>query len=207
MAEQDVPLVRGESKRCVGCDRVKARHEFPLTKRGQPYRRCRGCKTRTDPKPRAHYRTAEYKRALLRRQTDAQRAERVRKDKLRLRRWLIVNPDKAKAQAGQRRQRMMAQADGSVTNDSVDRLLAERSQCPYCCCSITSETAHLDHILALSLGGAHSISNLVACCSSCNNRKRARPLAEWLALLSPEGRATTAVMLASRRIPVPQGTS
>jgi len=38
----------------------------------------------------------------------------------------------------------------------------------------------LDHVIPLSRGGAHALSNLVAACHRCNHQKRDRTLAEWV---------------------------
>jgi len=52
------------------------------------------------------------------------------------------------------------------------------NRCVYCG---STEKLTLDHVIALSKGGAHAESNLVAACLSCNCSKGARPVAEWLA--------------------------
>ncbi len=46
-------------------------------------------------------------------------------------------------------------------------------------CGATDDLT-LDHVVALSNGGAHSESNLVVACRSCNGGKRDKPLMEWL---------------------------
>lgn len=51
--------------------------------------------------------------------------------------------------------------------------------CYYCQARVPSNSVHLDHIVALSKGGAHSVDNLCVSCSACNLSKGAKPLLEW----------------------------
>lgn len=37
----------------------------------------------------------------------------------------------------------------------------------------------LEHVVPISSGGAHDISNIVPACHDCNASKRARPMEEW----------------------------
>lgn len=51
----------------------------------------------------------------------------------------------------------------------------QTSNCFYC-----GEAANtIDHIIAVSRGGAHSVGNLVACCKSCNSSKNNKTIMEW----------------------------
>jgi 5-methylcytosine-specific restriction endonuclease McrA len=47
-------------------------------------------------------------------------------------------------------------------------------RCAYCLAKATS--LEMDHVIALSRGGAHDPSNIVPACSACNSSKKARPL-------------------------------
>ena len=58
--------------------------------------------------------------------------------------------------------------------------------CYYCKAKVPSETVHFDHIVALSIGGAHSVENLCVACSHCNLSKGAKPLLEWAATKSTQ---------------------
>lgn len=50
--------------------------------------------------------------------------------------------------------------------------------CAYCERSIDGQPEP-DHVLALSRGGANTLSNILPCCSSCNSDKRQLTIAEW----------------------------
>ncbi len=60
--------------------------------------------------------------------------------------------------------------------------------CSYCLRQGTADndpdgqTWHIDHVIALANGGPHHPSNQVLACQSCNLRKHAQPVAEWLAV-------------------------
>lgn len=54
-----------------------------------------------------------------------------------------------------------------------------RVTCYWCHAAIRGENGHADHIVALSIGGAHSIENLCISCAQCNCRKHAKTLSAW----------------------------
>lgn len=45
---------------------------------------------------------------------------------------------------------------------------------------------HVDHVIPLSSGGAHAVSNLVPSCASCNTRKGSRDPWEWFWVIASE---------------------
>ena len=52
--------------------------------------------------------------------------------------------------------------------------LRDNGKCQYCNVSLDQRTFTLDHILPASKGGRKTWENIVACCPSCNQRKRNR---------------------------------
>lgn len=56
--------------------------------------------------------------------------------------------------------------------DSQDKI------CTYCKCDC-SEKYHIDHVVPLSKGGEHAISNFTIACPFCNISKGNKPLEEW----------------------------
>ena len=71
---------------------------------------------------------------------------------------------------------VVSSSDGTVTTESLQNLstLQEHS-CYYCTSPIDTSlsTTHLDHFIPISKGGAHSITNIVWSCSTCNLSKNA----------------------------------
>jgi len=55
----------------------------------------------------------------------------------------------------------------------------KRVKCYWCLKTFLGKTCHPDHIVPLSKGGAHSLSNLCISCPTCNFSKQARSLAVW----------------------------
>ena len=51
-----------------------------------------------------------------------------------------------------------------------------QNACAYCG---SYSNLELDHIVAISAGGAHDIANIVPACRSCNRNKRANPMEYW----------------------------
>lgn len=60
-----------------------------------------------------------------------------------------------------------------VTTKDLEQIMSKA--CIYC----GAPSQHLDHIIPLSRGGAHSISNLVAACATCNLSKYNKFITEW----------------------------
>lgn len=56
-------------------------------------------------------------------------------------------------------------------------------RCYWCSGKFKGCDCEQDHVIPLSGGGAHSISNLVVSCFNCNRSKHARPLEKWNATL------------------------
>jgi len=65
-------------------------------------------------------------------------------------------------------------ADGTLTPAVVARLFATAKTCPYCRRALHARQKTLDHVVPVSRGGIHSITNVLVCCRSCNMRKHAR---------------------------------
>jgi 5-methylcytosine-specific restriction endonuclease McrA len=77
-----------------------------------------------------------------------------------------------------KRSRLKNQADGSLTDSVLAKLYSAATNCAYCQIKLTRRSrktrqtdATIDHVIPLVLGGQHSISNVVVCCSLCNSKK------------------------------------
>ena len=81
----------------------------------------------------------------------------------------------SRASASKRRNASLDNDDGTITKHSLDTLLQiQNNQCFYCkkdLSLLADREVHLDHYIPLSRGGAHSITNVVWSCSSCNLQK------------------------------------
>jgi 5-methylcytosine-specific restriction endonuclease McrA len=105
--------------------------------------------------------------------------ERARRDK-------HAHPEKSLKWNEKRAKLMIEQSDGTVTAECLGDLFAsaEGKPCPYCGVQMLRGIKSLDHMEPLSLGGAHSLGNLIICCRLCNTRKRNWPLERWLEKIS-----------------------
>jgi 5-methylcytosine-specific restriction endonuclease McrA len=63
--------------------------------------------------------------------------------------------------------------------------LAFGGHCAYC--GVECASPEQEHIIALSKGGSHTASNIVPACRSCNARKSAMPVEDFMARLEAEG--------------------
>lgn len=78
------------------------------------------------------------------------------------------------AVAASQRRRARKHAAGTVSREDIRRILSA-SHCHICGKRFTkSSPATLDHVIPLSKGGKHEVTNLAAAHKSCNSRKRAR---------------------------------
>jgi 5-methylcytosine-specific restriction endonuclease McrA len=84
-----------------------------------------------------------------------------------------------------RRGRERSQSDGTLTTDVVQAMFAAAELCAHCGCSLTFKRgrrtylptdATLDHVVPLSKGGLHGISNVVIACAGCNFGRHNRML-------------------------------
>jgi len=89
------------------------------------------------------------------------------------REWAKRNRDKVRARnKAQRARRRGAKRSGAYTFQDWQAVMERYGYC----CAYCGEKKPLtqDHIIPLSRGGAHSTSNIVPACSSCNSRKNKR---------------------------------
>lgn len=85
--------------------------------------------------------------------------------------WRKANPEK-RADAERRRQAAKAGFDGCFTRAEWQALCRA---CGYRCLACGEKrTLTVDHVVPLSKGGPHDISNIQPLCRSCNSRKQAR---------------------------------
>ena len=105
-------------------------------------------------------------------------------EKYRLRKlaWDRKHPERRRAACLKRRALQL----GATVDDPrqiVEFVWAVRSsletQCFYCGTPLFGKIIHLDHIVPLSRGGKHAVSNLCASCPSCNLRKSNKTPEEW----------------------------
>lgn len=120
-------------------------------------------------------RTRDRKR--LERQIDRQHARLIHK------KWRLSNPQKIRAKSACSR----ALKKGALLKDRrlIEQWMQEVKSKPFCRChwcgdKFASQNVHFDHIVALSKGGEHSISNLCTTCPDCNLQKGNRLIADWL---------------------------
>lgn len=106
----------------------------------------------------------------------------------RVRRYKHANPDKVQAWQGKRGRQAAQRNDRTLTASIIKQLFADAKTCPYDGGRLAGRATALDHIIALTNGGAHSLVNVVVCCDDCNHRKLGRPFDVWLTMLTPPNR-------------------
>ena len=98
-----------------------------------------------------------------------------------LRLWRERHHDKAKLKARCDTARRRARKSGSSYTkvDVQATLKMQGNRCFYCLASL-ADGYHIDHLVALARGGSNGAENIVCACPSCNYRKSAKPVAEFL---------------------------
>jgi Restriction endonuclease len=147
-------------------------------------------KMRNDPELRAKY------NAAVRRRLEANNGAKAKEARLRGKEWRAKNADYIREKqrayykahpeiyfAAVRKRRALKKA-AAVNLKGIQRFIEQvRSKpfahCYYCHARVPSMEVHLDHIVALSKGGAHAVENLCVACAPCNLSKGAKPLLEW----------------------------
>jgi len=70
-------------------------------------------------------------------------------------------------------------SDGSLTKSVIRDLFISQTHCLICQSEMRFEDKTMDHVMPLSKGGAHSLSNVIIMCHSCNSSKNAKSPSEW----------------------------
>lgn len=104
------------------------------------------------------------------------------------REWRKANPDKRRLNEHKRRALQYG-------NTPIDELLTEAQwrdtldlyhhRCAYC--GKKSDKLTIDHVIPLSRGGKHSVSNVVPACRHCNNVKYAKTPEQWVGMKVTNG--------------------
>lgn len=87
--------------------------------------------------------------------------------------WRADNPEKVASGRSRRRARKAAVPHEPYSRSDI--FAAYGGTCAYC----DAPAEHLDHVVAISRGGADAAHNLLPACAPCNLAKGARSLAEW----------------------------
>lgn len=130
-------------------------------------------------------RTRKWARKNKYRIAASDRARRLKdpeRHKMYYRRWRLKNLEKSRERGARYRARKRAAKIG----DSADivkfmkaALAAPFQLCRWCTLPVSGRKLCFDHVIPLSRGGKHCVSNLVVSCIRCNTSKRNRLLREW----------------------------
>lgn len=92
--------------------------------------------------------------------------------------WAKENPEASRIKCARRRAAQKASPENSFTrSDWSDLLMAFGNACFYCG---VSGRLTIDHVQPLSKGGAHARHNIVPACKSCNSKKSAMDVQEFM---------------------------
>jgi 5-methylcytosine-specific restriction endonuclease McrA len=123
-------------------------------------------------------RAREWKRAnpdKVAEQNRRWRVENAAWERERGRIWRAQNPDKVAEAARRRRARQRVALQVPF---SAEQLRARMAFWGDRCWMCAGDADTVDHVIPLSLGGPHCLSNLRPACRSCNSSKGAKPLAQ-----------------------------
>ncbi|MFI8830571.1 HNH endonuclease [Streptomyces afghaniensis] len=173
-------------KTCSKCGRVKPLNDFGKYSRnkvdGRHYR-CKPC-NRQDCKDyyaangeKRRQTQQAYRQANSERLASEARAWRTHNpdhEREYRREYRLRNPDVHRQYNGLRRARIRGVDHEPYTRSEI--FAAYGGACAYC----DAPAEHLDHVVALSRGGADAAHNLLPACAPCNLSKGAKSLADWV---------------------------
>lgn len=91
------------------------------------------------------------------------------------------HPEKRLAKEARRRSNLFGFVIHKISQSDLNRMLfAYNKRCAYCYCDLSSIRLHWDHVIPVSKGGAHCLSNLRPSCQTCNLSKGSKNLHSWL---------------------------
>jgi hypothetical protein len=98
-----------------------------------------------------------------------------------MRLWKAANPERRlkddESYKQRRRQREVAQSDGTLTVPAMRKLFSVAKTCPMCGNRFSKDKPKsLDHVVPLAKGGPHSLSNVSVVCRPCNILKSDKEL-------------------------------
>lgn len=186
----DVQPQAPQVKRCTKCGETKPLDAFHRNKRKpdgleiycKPCRKEQAARLYADNKDRINARNRSYYQQNASAVTQRTNAyKRSNPDRVRQ-----CNADyyRANVEAHQRRNDARRARLANATHEPYSRadiFAAYGGTCAYC----DAPAEHLDHVVALSRGGADAAHNLLPACAPCNLSKGARSLAEWASTFGP----------------------
>lgn len=186
-------------KRCTKCGVEKPLTAFSLYK-GEPRRQCRACMQvynrryydRNTEKAKAYAKNWNEEHAD---HVKARKSQEYAKNKeyytTKARAWYAANREHSiqrslayfRTEKGKIRNRLNTnkhralERQGDVTPNELTELMQRQTRCAYCKKVFSDKLpATIDHVIPLSKGGPHTISNLVLACKPCNSRKHNNPI-------------------------------
>lgn len=79
-------------------------------------------------------------------------------------------------------------SDGTLNPKTLNKMFCTSKSCLVCFNSMRWDDKTLDHIMPLARGGAHSITNAIIMCRTCNSKKWAKLPNQWFQSLSNESK-------------------
>jgi 5-methylcytosine-specific restriction endonuclease McrA len=167
--------------------RKKNPEKVKATKLRYYYRHRERDRERLRPKRRAYYQRPEVKKRIAE-QSKAWHKNNPEKVREKSKRWALKNRHKIRIYAASGTQKRRAFKLGNTINPvAINKFVrgiraTKQVACYYCKNKTAGKTAHIDHIVPLSKGGAHSVTNLCASCPSCNQHKHDKLIQDWMRL-------------------------
>lgn len=140
------------TKECIKCKEIKPKSEFFKAKgKLDGYdNRCKECE-----------------KLRLRRERNMQPKVHRTPEEIRIRKKL------------QKHKRRTLTKNGDVTVQQLKELYSTAKNCYWCNTKLNKNNTHLDHLMPLSKGGEHTLTNLVVSCPTCNLQKNAKDPIEF----------------------------
>lgn len=146
--ERPKSIVSESMKECLRCKILKPFIEFSPSERGKiglsSY--CKNCATRS---------SKESSRKNTKKYREVNRARYLAQHRINM---------------FNRRNKIKAQTDNTVTDDFL-KFLYQQEYCCWCNEYVEESLRTLEHVVELSNGGLHSVSNITMACFSCNSKR------------------------------------
>lgn len=97
-------------------------------------------------------------------------------------RWRLAHPEYSVAKSFKRcALKRTSKINLAAINEFIRSIKTKpRAICYYCEKNIPTKGCHFDHIVPLSKGGPHEISNICVSCASCNHSKHNKSIGAWI---------------------------
>jgi 5-methylcytosine-specific restriction endonuclease McrA len=172
LANREKILLRNKRYREANAERVREQKREEYRRHREAYLRRAAKWAAANPEKRREI-IERHRPRQSKRQAEVNRVD-PQKNRDKVKQWIKENPAKRRQQHARRRAMLLNATLGDPSEIAAFYEIVRttpRMKCNWCGRVVRKRDRHVDHVIPLSRGGAHVITNLCCSCSKCNCSK------------------------------------